>query len=82
MVLTDWIDPSVLDENDPDRRDPELDLYHPNNKPPYSPQFLSRFRAAQLERVRRRTAWEKQTLEKLRPFLAVAVFTRRHPCAW
>ena len=34
VVLADWIDPSVLDENDPDRRDPDLDLYHPDNKPP------------------------------------------------
>ena len=34
VVLTDWIDPSVLDENDPDRRDPALDLYHPDNRPP------------------------------------------------
>ncbi|MBL0420085.1 alpha/beta fold hydrolase [Ramlibacter sp. AW1] len=66
VVLTDWIDPSVLDENDPDKRDPELDLYHPDHKPPYSAEFLARFRAAQLARVRRRTAWVKETLEMLR----------------
>ncbi len=66
VLLADWIDPSVLDENDPDRRDPELDLYHPEVRPPYSAQFLARFRAAQLVRVRRRTDWVKQTLEELR----------------
>lgn len=66
VVLTDWIDPSVLDENDPDRRDPELDLYHPDRKPPYSAEFLQRFRAAQLARVRRRTEWVRQTLAMLR----------------
>ena len=66
VVLTDWIDPSVLDENDPDRRDPALDLYHPDNQPPYSAEFLTRFRAAQLARVRRRTAWVRETLEMLR----------------
>ena len=66
VVLTDWIDPSVLDENDPDRRDPALDLYHPDNRPPYSAEFLQRFRAAQLARVRRRTAWVRETLETLR----------------
>jgi len=66
VVLADWIDPSVLDENDPDRRDPSLDLYHPDNRPPYSAEFLARFRAAQLARIRRRTAWVKETLEMLR----------------
>lgn len=66
VVLTDWIDPSVLDENDPDKRDPELDLYHPDNRPPYAAAFLQRFRAAQLARVRRRTAWVRETLETLR----------------
>lgn len=66
VVLADWIDPSVLDENDPDRRDPELDLYHPDRKPPYGAEFLGRYRAAQLARVRRRTAWVKDTLGLLR----------------
>jgi pimeloyl-ACP methyl ester carboxylesterase len=66
VVLADWIDPSVLDENDPQQRDPSLDLYHPDLKPPYSAQFLARFRAAQLARVRRRTEWVKQVLETLR----------------
>ncbi len=66
VVLADWIDPSVLDENDPGKRDPALDLYHPDIKPPYSAEFLLAFRAAQLARIRRRTAWVKQTLEDLR----------------
>jgi len=66
VVLSDWIDPSVLDENDPDRRDPELDLYHPDIKPPYSADFLRRFRAAQMARIRRRTAWVREVLERLR----------------
>jgi alpha-beta hydrolase superfamily lysophospholipase len=66
VLLADWIDPSVLDENDPDKRDPDLDLYDPRNKPPYSKEFLERFRAAQLKRLRRRTAWVKETLERLK----------------
>ena len=67
-MLSEWIDPSVLDEADPDRRDPELDIYDPRcpNQPPYSPDFVRRFRAAQLERMRRRTAWVKETLKKLK----------------
>ncbi|HET7671263.1 MAG TPA: alpha/beta hydrolase [Burkholderiales bacterium] len=68
VLLADWIDPSVLDENDPDKRDPELDLYDPRNpnKPPYSKEYLQRFRAAQLARVRRRTAWVQETLHRLK----------------
>lgn len=66
VMLADWIDPSVLDENNPDRRDPELDLYAGRIKPPYPADFLAHFRAAQLARVRRRTAWVKETLASLR----------------
>ena len=66
VVLADWIDPSVTDENDPDKVDNSLNLYHPDIKPPYSAEFLQRFRAAQLARVQRRTDWVKQTLQDLR----------------
>ncbi len=66
VTLTDWIDPSVIDENDPDRRDIELDIYHPSNKPPFSAEFLDRYRAAQVDRIQRRTAWVKETLDELK----------------
>ncbi|MBP8232144.1 MAG: alpha/beta hydrolase [Rhizorhabdus sp.] len=67
-VLADFIDPSVLDENDPTIRDPELDLYDPRNphQPPYDQAYLDRFRAAQLARVRRRTALVKELLHDIR----------------
>src|SRR6185295_2969913 len=67
VYLAESIDPSVLDENDPERRDPELDIYDPKcpNQPPYSAEFVSRFRKKQLERVRRRTAWVKEMLARL-----------------
>ena len=58
----------MLDENDPERRDPELDLYDPRNpnRPPYSADYLARFRERQLARLRRRTAWVKETLDAMR----------------
>jgi pimeloyl-ACP methyl ester carboxylesterase len=68
QMLAEWIDPSVRNESDPDDRVPELDLYDPRNpnRPPYPPDYLAHFRAAQLARIRRRTAWVKETLEGLR----------------
>jgi pimeloyl-ACP methyl ester carboxylesterase len=68
IFLAESIDPSVIDEADPDRRDLELDIYDPKcpNQPPYSPDFVKAFRAAQLTRVRRRTTWVKETLGKLK----------------
>jgi len=68
LTLTQWIDPSVIDEHDPDRRDPELDIYDPAcpSQPPYSADFIARYRDAQLARMRRRTAWVKETLDRLK----------------
>ena len=67
-MLSEWIDPSVVDEANPDERDLELDIYNAKcpNQPPYSRQFIERFRCAQLSRMRRRTQWVKETLEKLK----------------
>ncbi len=68
VTLTEWLDASILDESDPSRRDPELDLYDPGNphQPPYSDAFLARYREAQVARNRRITAWACETLSELR----------------
>ncbi|ROO87058.1 alpha/beta hydrolase family protein [Actinocorallia herbida] len=67
-TLTEWIDPSILDEADPSKRDRELDLYDPENpnQPPYTEEFLQRYREAQIARNRRITAWVKAELAALR----------------
>jgi pimeloyl-ACP methyl ester carboxylesterase len=67
-MLSETIDPSVLDESDPDRRDPELDIYDPKcpNQPPYTKEFVRQYRAAQLSRLRKRTSWVKESLEFLK----------------
>jgi pimeloyl-ACP methyl ester carboxylesterase len=67
-TLTEWIDPSIRDESDPDDRDPELDLYNAANpnQPPYTQAYLERYRAAQIERNRRITARVKARLSELR----------------
>ena len=66
-TLTEWLDASILDESDPARRDPALDLYNPDNpnQPPYSPEFLERYRQAQIDRNRRITKWVKDTLAEM-----------------
>jgi len=67
LTLTEWLDPSILDEADPFTRDRELNLYAPDGpKPPYSAEFLARFREAQKARNRRITAWCQQQLAQLK----------------
>ncbi len=67
-TLTEWIDASVIDEAHPERRDPELDLYDPRNpaQPPYAPEFVERYRAAQVARNERITQFAEGKLEELR----------------
>jgi pimeloyl-ACP methyl ester carboxylesterase len=67
-TLTEWLDPSVLDEIDSDKRDPELDIYSPDcpHKPPFHADFVARFRAAQIARNRKITAWCQDWLNTLR----------------
>lgn len=64
-VLTDWMDPSVLDEADPVPTDPELDPFNPDHGPPYSPEFIARYRAAQKARNQQITDFAKAELERL-----------------
>jgi pimeloyl-ACP methyl ester carboxylesterase len=66
-TLTEWLDPSVIDEADPSRRDPAWNLYDAAcAQPPYSDDFLAEFRARQLARSRRIDAWVLETLAMLR----------------
>ncbi|WP_334162525.1 hypothetical protein [Phenylobacterium sp.] len=64
-VLTDWMDASVVDEFDPVPTDPELDPFSEANKPPYSPEFIAKYRAAQKARNQRITDWAKAELKRL-----------------
>lgn len=64
-VITAWMDASVIDEHDPTLTDPELDLFNPDNGPPYSEEFLARYRAAQVERNHRITRWAKAELARI-----------------
>jgi pimeloyl-ACP methyl ester carboxylesterase len=65
-VLTAWMDPSVTDEKDPSAVDESLNMYNPANGPPYSPEFQSRYRAAQVARNERITDWVWAELDRLK----------------
>ncbi len=72
-VMLAAIDPSVTDERDPMACDARLDLYDPANgfqSPPawshYSPEFLSRYRAAQVARVERLDAYARDQIAQSR----------------
>jgi fermentation-respiration switch protein FrsA (DUF1100 family) len=67
-LLTEFLDPSILDEATPERREPALNIYdraNPN-QPPYSDDFVVAYRAAQVARNRRITAYAKDKLDELR----------------
>lgn len=68
VTLTEWMDPSILDEDRPFDRDPAFNIYSPDcpEDEPYPEAFVARFRAAQIARNRRITARVHATLDALR----------------
>lgn len=66
MLSSEWLDPAIIDDHQPFERDPALDMYNPENGPPYSAEFIERYRAAQIARNRRISAWAETQLAILR----------------
>ena len=69
LIINETIDPSVLDESRPMLTDSSLDMYDPANgfrMPPewsrYDAGFVLRYRAAQIERVRRLDALAREMI--------------------
>jgi hypothetical protein len=77
-VLTNSLDPAVVDEADPLSRDPGLDMFDEANGPPYDEAFVTRYRAAQEARNDRITEWVEEELERL---TAGGVFDRNFTVA-
>ena len=67
LTLTEWMDASIEDESRPFERNPQWNLYAKDGpKPPYSADFVAEYRARQIARNRRITAWVKAELAALK----------------
>jgi pimeloyl-ACP methyl ester carboxylesterase len=64
-LSTEWLDPAIIDEQHALARKPSLDMYNPENGPPFPPEFVARYRDAQVARNRRITAWAREQLGRL-----------------
>jgi pimeloyl-ACP methyl ester carboxylesterase len=60
------LDPAILNEADQLGVDPDLDMFNPDNGPPYKPEWFARYRAAQKARHERITEWALGRLDELR----------------
>jgi pimeloyl-ACP methyl ester carboxylesterase len=65
-LMRNWIDPSVIDEHDALAADPAVDMYNPVNGPPFTAEFLARFKAGQRVRLARIEDWVAARLRLLR----------------
>jgi pimeloyl-ACP methyl ester carboxylesterase len=65
ITLSEWIDPAISNELDPYARDKMLDIYadEPSQNAPFSTEFQSTYRRAQLARIVKITADVRQRLE-------------------
>ncbi|HEX3899750.1 MAG TPA: alpha/beta hydrolase [Mycobacteriales bacterium] len=65
-LSSEWLDPAITDELRPFDRDASLDMYDERNAPPFTPEFIATYRAAQLERNRRISRWCEEQLVALK----------------
>lgn len=63
-LLQGWLDPAIVDEADPFTRDPALDLFA-DRALPLDRGWVATYRAAQVERMARITAWVKAQAAEL-----------------
>jgi pimeloyl-ACP methyl ester carboxylesterase len=68
VTMTEWLDPSIADETRPFIRDRAYNIYDAEcaSRPPYEAEFVAQFRAGQIARNRRITAWVKDQLLALK----------------
>ncbi|MFI5053241.1 MAG: alpha/beta hydrolase [Acidimicrobiia bacterium] len=64
-LCTEWLDPAIVSEQQPFERDAALDMYDPRNGPPFSADFVARYREGQRDRNRRISAWAEGQLRAI-----------------
>ncbi|KAA9152322.1 alpha/beta hydrolase [Amycolatopsis acidicola] len=64
-VLSTWIDPSVVDEDDPFSVDPQWNLYEPGRTAPYDREWVAGYREQQLARIDRIDRWALAELARV-----------------
>lgn len=65
QTLRNVLDAAIIDESDPLKRDPELDVFDPRHGPPFSEEFIARVRAGQAARMERITSHVRERLAQL-----------------
>lgn len=65
LLFEKWIDPAVLDEQDPLTVDSSIDMFNPTNGPAYSGAFIELYRKRQTERRDRIERWVEARLARL-----------------
>ena len=67
-TFTEWLDGSVIDENNPEKRQQDLDIYDINNpnQPKYTDEFIKVYREAQIFRNRKITSWVQDKLNEFK----------------
>lgn len=65
-LMETWIDPSQIGEHDPLISNPDLDMFNPENGPPFSREFMTVYRWAQRARNARIETWARTKLRQLR----------------
>jgi pimeloyl-ACP methyl ester carboxylesterase len=64
-LSAEWLDPAIIDEHQPFVRDASLDMFRQENGPPFSAQFVARYREAQRARNRRISTWAEGMLQSI-----------------
>lgn len=64
-LCVEWLDPAIVSEQQPFERDADLDMYDPKNGPPFSEEFRTRYRDAQVARNRRISTWAEGQLRAI-----------------
>ncbi|MDC0989508.1 hypothetical protein OAR29_03100 [Rhodospirillales bacterium] len=65
FTLTDWIDPSITNEQDLFSHDPTIDMYNTDNGPKYETEWLLNYRKVQRDRNDYLTDWVISRLDEM-----------------